>query len=177
MDRPVSPPPSKNPERAPEPLRQVMASAAVKAQAASAPANQNGKVMVAGDDGGGFNIPEPPMLGTLPSIDSSCSGSVNGRTNGCSSVNGSITKKFETIEVTPVRPPASPVPASCNGDVGAVSPISMGAEGKSADEVLADDTASEEIFGKAFRGGPQAAAGLAARLQREVSCPPFCRET
>lgn len=35
-------------------------------------------------------------------------------------------------------------------------------------DVLADDTASEEIFGKAFRGGRAAAAGLMARLQREV---------
>lgn len=42
-------------------------------------------------------------------------------------------------------------------------------ESKSALDVLADETASEEIFGKAFRGGRQAAAGLAARLQREVS--------
>lgn len=41
-------------------------------------------------------------------------------------------------------------------------------DGKSAEEVLADVEASEEIFGKAFRGGPKAAAGLMARLQREV---------
>lgn len=41
-------------------------------------------------------------------------------------------------------------------------------ESKSALDVLADDTASEEIFGKAFRGGRAAAAGLMARLQREV---------
>lgn len=32
----------------------------------------------------------------------------------------------------------------------------------------ADILMSEEIFGKAFRGGPQAAAGLVARLEREV---------
>lgn len=35
-------------------------------------------------------------------------------------------------------------------------------------DVLADDSASEEIFGKAFRGGRAAAAGLMTRLQREV---------
>lgn len=50
---------------------------------------------------------------------------------------------------------------------GAASPMG-GDEGKCAEEVLADVQASEEIFGKAFRGGPKAAAGLAARLQREV---------
>lgn len=45
---------------------------------------------------------------------------------------------------------------------------SGGDEGKSAEEVLADVEASEEIFGKAFRGGPKAAAGLMKRLQKEV---------
>lgn len=52
-------------------------------------------------------------------------------------------------------------------DASAASPTG-GDEGKCAEEVLADVQASEEIFGKAFRGGAKAAIGLAARLQREV---------
>lgn len=59
-------------------------------------------------------------------------------------------------------------------DVSAASSSVEGDEGKCAEEVLADVQASEEIFGKAFRGGPKAAAGLAARLQREVRIFP-CR--
>lgn len=55
-------------------------------------------------------------------------------------------------------------------DAGVASAVG-GDEGECAEDVLADNQASEEIFGKAFRGGPKAAAGLAARLQREVFTP------
>ncbi|CAM9551781.1 unnamed protein product [Ectocarpus fasciculatus] len=50
------------------------------------------------------------------------------------------------------------------GDAGVSSPPGA-EERKRAEDVLVDK--SEEIFGKAFRGGPKAAAGLMARLQRE----------
>lgn len=67
-------------------------------------------------------------------------------------------------------------PSRNGGDDSGVASAVGGDEGKCAEDVLADTQASEEIFGKAFRGGPKAAAGLAARLQREVlrwSCRVF----
>lgn len=206
-DRPQSPPLSKNLDRAPEPLREVMASAvaAAEAAAASSTSESNGLPRNAsshmggtiGGDGVKGAPTQPPMLGTLPSIDSSCGGSVRGacRVDSSGACNGSSrgadaacngggstaaatpAKKFETIAVTPVRPlpsagsatasPASPARGSGGGEEGGdVNGAPPG--GKSAHDVLGDVAACEEIFGKAFRGGPQAAAGLAARLQREV---------
>lgn len=54
------------------------------------------------------------------------------------------------------------------GDGSGSSPVRAAPGDECARDVLADETASEEIFGKAFRGGPEAATRLAARLQREV---------
>lgn len=54
------------------------------------------------------------------------------------------------------------------GDDSGSSPVGEAPGDECARDVLADETASEEIFGKAFRGGPEAATRLAARLQREV---------
>lgn len=62
------------------------------------------------------------------------------------------TKKFETIAEA-VSDGGAYAEDSCNESTGVSD---------------ADILMSEEIFGKAFRGGPQAAAGLVARLEREV---------
>lgn len=80
--------------------------------------------------------------------------------------NGSRTDsgKFGKIEETPVRPRFGSDYGS-----GSFSAADVDGEDKSAIDALSDASASEEIFGKAFKGGRKAAAGLVARLQREVT--------
>lgn len=148
--RSQSPPPAKNPEQAPEPLRQVMGS--------SKGADING-------DGKTIN------RNASMHLDAGVQGSIRGTIPSVNLTKGigreSLDKQFEKIEVTAVRQLSTGSNASDSA-----SPVRNGIPAtisKTAEEVLADGAASEEIFGKAFRGGPQAAAGLAARLQREVN--------
>lgn len=143
-------------DNAPEPLRQVLAAKTAAEKEADVtitggkPLNRNpsmhmggyvGEGTALGARGGGRATPPPPpmTLGTLPSF--SVGSPVR---NGGGGLGG-------------------------EGGSGVASALGGGDEGKCAEEALADVQASEEIFGKAFRGGPKAAAGLAARLQREVN--------
>lgn len=92
---------------------------------------------------------------------------------------GYVTTAPGTVDTTSALPTLGTLPSFSvgspsrnGGDDASVASAVGGDEGKCAEDVLADNQASEEIFGKAFRGGPKAAAGLAARLQREVSRRP-----
>ncbi|CAM9481814.1 unnamed protein product [Pylaiella littoralis] len=87
---------------------------------------------------------------------------------------GYVTTAPGTVHTTSALPTLGTLPSFSvgspsrnGGDDASVASAVGGDEGKCAEDVLADNQASEEIFGKAFRGGPKAAAGLAARLQRE----------
>eukprot|EP00903_Cladosiphon_okamuranus_P006615 g6462.t1 len=129
-------------EKAPEPLREVLA----------AKTAEKGTV-----DGG-------KPLNRNPSMH--MGGYVNGDQKG--TLNGPL----RAGSPPPAPPTLGTLPSGeedqdpMDTSAGAASPMG-GDEGKCAEDVLADVQASEEIFGKAFRGGPKAAAGLAARLQRE----------
>lgn len=137
-------------DNAPLPLRQVIAAKTATEKGTiteGKPLYRNASMHMGGYEGmqqgtlpPGSPPPGPTTLGTLPSFGGSDSPASDG------------TDKSES---------------EGDADVDVASPME-GDEGKCAEDVLADVQASEEIFGKAFRGGPKAAAGLAARLQREV---------
>ena len=115
-------------------------------------------------NGGGFF---QSTIATMTSVDSSGSlsdygGSRNSfsrnsfsrNSNGSGArptINSFDARKFESIEEAAQE-------SACGATNGAADTVSD-----------ADVFMSEEIFGKAFRGGPKAAAGLVARLEREVT--------
>ncbi|CAN0556262.1 unnamed protein product, partial [Laminaria digitata] len=194
--RPVSPPPSENPERAPEPIREVLIAhkAAVKSQAADdasqgptptlTPSTSLSASTSSSSSADGCAIPAVPeghvvgggkltrnasmhlgghlggsmrgggkhaMVGTLPSAKLS---------------HDSLDRMLDVDVGVGVGVDVEAV--GVNGDGSGSSPVRAEPGAPCARDTLADETASEEIFGKAFRGGPEAATRLAARLQREV---------
>lgn len=138
-------------DNAPEPLREVLAAKTATAEKGT--------------------IEEGKPLGRNASMH--MGGYVNGDQKGTlagPARAGSPPPAPTTVGTLPSFSLGSPVRSGAEEDAldaSAASPMG-GDDGKCAEDVLADVQASEEIFGKAFRGGPKAAAGLAARLQREV---------
>lgn len=138
-------------EKTPEPLREVLAA----------------KTAEKGTVTGGKPLNRNPSMHMGGYVNGNHKGTLDGPAR-----TGSPPPAPPTIGTLPSFSLGSPVRSGAEEDAldvsaGAASPMG-GDEGKCAEDVLADVQASEEIFGKAFRGGPKAAAGLAARLQREV---------
>lgn len=136
-------------DKAPEPLREVLAA----------------KTAEKGTITGGKPLNRNPSM----HMGGYAKGDQKGTLNGSARA-GSPPPAPPTIGTLPSFSLGSPVRSGAEEDALDTSAASTvgGDEGKCAEDVLADVQASEEIFGKAFRGGPKAAAGLAARLQREV---------
>lgn len=141
-------------DSAPEPLREVLAAKTAEKDtfAEGKPLNRNPSM-----HSGGYVVDR--------------AGTLSARGGGGAPVRaGSPPPQPTTLGTLPSLSLGSPVRSGAEGDPLDTSAASATGsdEGKCAEEALADVEASEEIFGKAFRGGPKAAAGLAARLQREV---------
>ncbi|CAM9201735.1 unnamed protein product [Ectocarpus sp. 13 AM-2016] len=128
-------------DQAPEPLREVLAAKTA-----------------AGQDNGGAVADEQKTLNKNPSMHLGGYVFKGGEQGGAPS-------PPPTLGTVPSFS-GSPSRDGADGDVNVSSPPGA-EERKRAEDVLADVDKSEEIFGKAFRGGPKAAAGLMARLQRE----------
>lgn len=129
-------------DQAPEPLREVLAAKTA-----------------AGQDNGGAVPDEQKTLNKNPSMHLGGYVFKGGEQGGAPS-------PPPTLGTVPSFSVGSPSRDGGDYDASASSPPGA-EERKRAEDVLVDK--SEEIFGKAFRGGPKAAAGLMARLQREVS--------
>ncbi|CAM9968143.1 unnamed protein product [Ectocarpus sp. 4 AP-2014] len=129
-------------DQAPEPLREVLAAKTA-----------------AGQDTGGAVPDEQKTLNKNPSMHLGGYVFKGGEQGGAPS-------PPPTLGTVPSFSVGSPSRDGADCDASVSSPPGA-EERKRAEDVLADVDKSEEIFGKAFRGGPKAAAGLMARLQRE----------
>lgn len=197
--RPVSPPPSKNPERAPEPIREALIAhkAAVESQAADE-ASQAPTPMLTPSTSLSASISSSSSADgcTIPAVPEGCvvgggnltrnasmhlGGSMGGGAGGRHAMVGTLPSAklshdslFRMLDVdVDVGMGVDVGAVSVSGDGSESSPVRADPGGQCARDTLADETASEEIFGKAFRGGPEAATRLAARLQREVGLSVF----
>lgn len=190
--RPVSPPPSKNPERAPEPIREALIAhkAAVESQAADdasraptptlTPSTSLSASTSSSSSADGCVIPAVPegcVIGggsLTRNASMHLGGSMRGGAGGRQAMVGTLPSaklshdSLDRMLDVDVGVGLDVEAVSVSGDGSESSPIRAEPGDKCARDTLADETASEEIFGKAFRGGPEAATRLAARLQREV---------